>query len=680
VTTAGSSEIRRAGELRRHIRHHDRLYYVEASPEITDRVYDGLMAELVQLETDFPEVRDIDSPTQRVGGDVGGNFHKVRHEVAMLSLANVFSLDELEKWLAKVCDEETRFAVEPKLDGAALSLIYENGKLVQAVTRGDGEVGDDVTHNARTIRNVPLVLLHAGAHGSGGFRLEVRGEVVITATDFLAVNQERLTEGDEPLKNPRNGAAGALRQSNPAICQQRRLTFLAHGVAQYVLGHSRRNAPPATYGQQKNLLQALGLTTPPGSRYCMTGSEALEYVSELESKILTLGVETDGMVFKVDQLAQRTRLGCGSKFPHWAAAYKWDRYEAETVLKSFTYQVGKTGAVTPVAELEPVEISGTTISRASLFNADEMQRLGVRAGDTVIVEKAGKIIPHILRVDLTKRNPRSRPPRFPQFCPACGHGIVVSDTEVVRKCGNRNCPEVLKRALESYADRSRMDIAGMGPAVTDQLVSLGIVTKIADLYSVTAYQFATLEKVGETKAVSLVGAVAASKHQPIWRLLAGLNIPSIGRTLSRALMNHYGTIQAIYEMAPTHEAMAAAVDGLGEVAARDLYKWLLAGGLATLAELREAGVSMGEQVPAAPTEPQTLAGCSIVVTGTLEEYSRDSIKEAILGAGGKMGSGVSSNTSYLVAGAKAGSKLKKAEGLGVQVLSESEFTTLLEGT
>jgi DNA ligase (NAD+) len=679
VTTAGSSEIRRADELRRHIRHHDRLYYVEAKPEVSDRVYDGLMNELEQLEADFPEVRDIDSPTQRVGGVVGGDFYKVQHEVAMLSLANVFSLADLEKWLAKVCAAETRFAVEPKLDGAALSLVYEDGNLIQAITRGDGETGDDVTHNARTIRNVPLVLTHTGEFGAGGRLLEVRGEVVITADDFQTVNAERLTEGEEPLKNPRNGAAGALRQSDPAACQRRRLTFLAHGIAQYTPESSCKQVL-VSYGQQMNLLQAWGLTTAPGSSYYLTANEALAYVPQLESEIFTLGVETDGMVFKVDQLPQRTRLGHGSKFPHWAVAYKWDRYEAETVLKSFTYQVGKTGAVTPVAELEPVEISGTTVSRASLFNADEMKRLGVRAGDTVIVEKAGKIIPHILRVDLTKRNPRSRPPRFPQFCPACGHAIVVIETEVVRKCGNRNCPEVLKRALESYADRSRMDIAGMGPAVTDQLVEKGIVTKIADLYSVTADQFATLEKVGETKAVALVGAVFSSKHQPIWRLLAGLNIPSIGRTLSRTLMDHYGTIQAIYEAAPEHKAMAAAVDGLGEVAARDLYKWLRAGGLATLSELRDAGVNMGAQVPTATTEPQTLAGCSIVVTGTLEAYSRDGIKEAILSAGGKMGSSVSSNTSYLVAGAKAGSKLKKAEGLGVQVLSESEFTTLLQGT
>lgn len=680
ATTAPGSAKRRVDELRRAIEHHNRMYYVEAAPEIPDHAFDAMMQELADLERDYPSLQDEHSPTQRVGGGPIDGFEKVQHSQPMLSLSNVFSLEEVDAWASRLdIEPPVTFAVEPKLDGASLTVCYENGVLVDAVTRGDGKTGDRVLHNARVIRNLPLAHTAVTEHGVMVDRLEVRGEVVILRDDFQAVNAALVADGDDPLKNPRNGAAGALRQKDPAKCEARKLTFIAHGVAELHQSGSCRKHAIATYGQQVQLLRSLGFTTAPLGRYGMSLDEAFAYIEHLPQSIFTIGVETDGIVIKVERLDQQRDLGAGRKHPHWAAAYKWDRYEAETTLNAITYQVGKTGAVTPVAELEPVEIAGTTVSRASLFNYDEMQRVGVRVGDTVVVEKAGKIIPHILRVDLTKRDSRARAPRFPTKCPACKSDIVVKSDEVVRKCGNRNCPEVLKRTLEGFADRSRMDIVGMGPAITDQLVDRGYVTKLADLYAVTAEQFETLDKVGSRKAASLVAAVAASKEQPLWRLLAGLNIPMIGRTLSQVLEDHYRTAANIRGAAVAWAQMAEDVDGLGDAATQSLHVWLREGGGVTLDELAAVGCNMGSNDVAVDDTPQTLSGFRIVVTGTLSRFSREEAAAAISKAGGKVSGSVSKKTDFVVAGENAGSKLTKARQLGVLVLTEDEFVAKLEG-
>lgn len=651
-----------------------------AAPVVTDRTYDATFQKLKDLEAHYPGLRDEYSPTQRIGDHCVRGLPKVQHESPMLSIDNVFSLEQLRAWYETICktlDVKPRLTVEPKLDGAALSLVYENGKLITGATRGDGQVGDDVTHNARTIRNIPLQL-PTQPDDMEIDRLVVRGEVVITTADFRKVNAYRIAHDELPLRNPRNGAAGAIRQQDPQKCAQCRLTFIAHGIAS-LLATSGDGLFVESDRIQIELLHKLGFTTAPLSQYAIRFDDALSHIGRLTASLGELNIETDGIVLKVNVLSHRRQLGTGTRHPNWAIAYKWDRYEASTTLQNITYQVGKTGAITPVAELKPVEIAGTTVSRASLFNADEIERLDVRVGDTVVIEKAGKIIPHILRVDLSKRSPEAQPPQFPRQCPACQAELVRDG--VAWYCSRADkCPATLKQVIATFVSRSRMDIRGLGPAVISQLVDRGHVAELSDLYRLTPEILRSLDKVGQRKADAICQAIEASKQRPYWRLLAGLNIPFIGETLAREIAAVYPTMSSLIQAVNGYLSLEQTVEGVGQAASEAVWRYLMQeGGIEQIEQLALLGLNMGgdpgesEAVSAATP----LTGLTIVATGKFQNFSRESINDAIRGAGGKPGSSVSKNTDCVVAGENAGSKLEKAENLGISILDEAGFIALL---
>lgn len=672
MTAAVRKEIE---SLREQLERHNRLYYVEARPVIDDREYDQLMQRLQQLESENPEYDSPSSPSKKVGGEPLDRFEQFSHRVPMLSIDNAFTEQELIDWdagLQKTFEtDKLEYSIEYKIDGVALALIYENGQLVRGVTRGNGAVGDDITSNAKVVGGVPLRLETRKPPAS----LEVRGEVVILNEDFAAFQAAQLAKGDEPFKNPRNAAAGALKLLDSREACQRGLRFLAHGVG-YVDGIEWKD-----YLKFLKSIRSFGLPVTPDVRKAVGFDRLMEGVSEMMEGVATLPFEVDGIVVKLNNLAEREQLGVTSKSPRWVRAYKWVKYEAETKVNAISIQVGKTGTLTPVAELEPVEIDGTTVSRASLHNRDEIERLGIMQGDTVLVEKAGKIIPHVLRVNKAERKGSEVAFSFPTQCPQCETAVQQDEGGVYIRCPNPSCPAQLRETLVFFASRPAMDIDGLGEKLVGQLLDAGMVDGIPSLYSLHLKrdQLLQLERHGEKSIDRMLAGIEATKSQPLWRLLTGLNIRHVGQSNAQLLEAEFGTIDEI--CLQTTDQLNA-VDEIGPVIAESVQNYFSSEyGRSTIEELRNHGLNFGSAVERKPVADEQssghFTGKSVVVTGTLSTMSREEAKQKVRDAGGKAAGSVSKKTDYLLAGEKAGSKLTKAQDLGVAILTEEDFLKLL---
>jgi DNA ligase (NAD+) len=658
----------RAAELRRQIDHHNYLYYVEARPEISDKEFDRLLRELEDLETAHPELATPDSPTRRVGGQPIEGFKTVVHRIPMLSIDKAVTPAELREFDARVRKalgkEPVRYAVELKIDGVAVSLTYENGLLTVGATRGDGERGDDVTHNLQTVKGVPLRL-----HTDPPPKLfEARGEVYMSRADFARLNEQRKAAGEEPLVNPRNSTAGSLKLLDPKLCAQRRLRLFA-----YSLGVVQGGPEVKSHLEALDLLKRYGFPVNPHVKAFDSIEDVITYCQSWEEKRHDLDFDTDGLVIKVDDHAQRQRLGKTSKAPRWLTAYKFEAEQAVTRLRDVEITVGKDGMLVPTALLDPVTLSQTTVSRASLHNADQIEQKDIRIGDMVIVVKRGEIIPYVVRSLPELRKGGEQPYKFPTKCPGCG-----SPTE--RRKGKvfctkaKDCPAAIRKRVETFAGRDRMDIEGLGWALTTQLVDAGLVKSVTDLYRLTLDQLVNLERMGKKSAQNLLDGIAASKGRGLARVLAGLSIPLVGEAMAELLTREFPSIDEI--LAAPKERLAA-VKGFGPERAESIYRFFHSpDGEQLVRELRELGVKLTEDAKpkAAGTD---LTGKTFVVTGTLKNYERDEIEEVIKRLGGKATGSVSKKTDYVVAGEKAGSKLDKARALGVAVLSEEEFEKLV---
>lgn len=664
MSPAVADEIAR---LRERIRHYDVKYYVEAAPEISDLEYDKLMARLKALEAAHPELITPDSPTQRVGEEPVEGLTPVEHRTPMLSIENTYSIEDLRKYgerTAKLLPgEPIEWVVELKIDGVAVALLYENGLLVRGATRGNGRVGDDITHNIRTVGGVPLRL-----HGRDvPPLLEVRGEVYMTNSDLVVLNELQKKKGEPPFANTRNVTAGSIRLLDPRLCAERRLRFFCHGVG-YCEG-----LRATTHTEFLDAMRSFGLPATPMVACFETFSAAVEHCEQLIERLHELDFEIDGLVLKVNRYDQRERLGATSKAPRWTIAYKFEKYEATTRLNAIRVQVGKTGAITPVAELEPVEVAGTTVSRASLHNADEIERKDVREGDIVVVEKAGKIIPHIVRVEKHERKGPLKKFVFPTRCPECEAKLAKDEGGVYIRCPNPECPAQVKERIRYYASRNAMDIEGLGDKLVDQLVDQGLVRSYGDLYRLRLEQVMGLERMGRKSSESLLDGIEASKDRGLARLLNALAIRHVGARVAAVLAEQFRSMEAL-QAAGVEEL--SQVNEIGPVIARSVYDWLHSDfGTEIVADLRRIGVSVRQG--AARAAARTLEGKTLVVTGTLQRYTRDEIEEVIARHGGRAASSVSKKTDFVVAGAEAGSKLAKARELGVPVLSEEEFEEML---
>jgi DNA ligase (NAD+) len=662
----------RVAELRAEITEHNRLYYLEAAPTISDREYDALYRELADLEAAHPELAASDSPTQRVGGAPLAEFTQIRHQVPMLSLDNTYSEGEVGEFYRRVQKalphRDVPVIIEPKIDGVAVSLFYQHGALQYAATRGDGVMGDDITQNARTIRTIPPKL-----KGTAPEKLEVRGEVYLPNAGFARMNEARIEAGQAVFANPRNAAAGSLKQLDPAIVATRPLAFIAHSFG--LLEGAELRSQTEMYA----LLDACGLKRSERLWHARTEAEILAAIRELDSLRHSFPYATDGAVVKVDDFAQRARLGLTSKSPRWAMAYKYQAERADTRLTDIQVQVGRTGVLTPVAQLEPVTVSGTRVARATLHNAEEIARKDIRIGDIVTIEKAGEIIPAVVAVRTDLRTGREQVFVMPPRCPSCGAEVVQDPEGVAIRCQNLACPAQVKRRLQHFASRGAMDIEGLGEAMVEQLVGHGLVRTVPEIYALTVEQLLTLERMGEKSAANLLAGIGASKAQPVWRLIHGLGILHVGATGARALAAHFGTLDKL---------QAAALDeirrvpDIGEVVGLSVFEFVQSPANAeSLDKLRAAGLNFGERDPAsarADAGGSPIAGSRWVITGTLSQ-AREEITELILEKGGKVSGSLSNKTNFLLAGEEAGSKLEKARTLGVKVVDEPEFRRMLEG-
>ncbi len=683
----------RLDELRRQIRSHEERYYVLADPVIADAEFDRLVDELAALEAEHPELVTPDSPTQRVAGRPTDAFPTVEHVEPMLSLDNSYSVEELRAFderLRKGLGTEARvdYVAELKIDGLGIALTYVDRQLVRGVTRGDGVRGEDVTPNVRTIRAIPLRL----ADDAPEERIEVRGEIYLPRAAFERVNRER-DERDEPLfANPRNAAAGAMRQLDPRLVAARGLSAF---VYQLVDGAA---TGPRRWTSHREVLDAMrrwGLPVEPHTTPCRGVDEVVAFCDAWAERRHALGFDTDGVVIKLDDLAARERLGATSKFPRWALAFKFPAQQATTRLRAIELQVGRTGAVTPVAVLEPVLLAGSTISLATLHNDQEIARKDIRVGDVVLVEKGGDVIPKIVKpiVDERPEGPDApRPFVMPDTCPSCGGHLARPEDEVVWRCENTSCPARLRRSLQHFASRRAMDIEGLGEAIVDVLIEEGLVHDFADLYGLSGAALAELvvaprdarsararpRKLGKV-GLNLAAQIDRSRQNDLWRLVHGLGIRHVGERGAQALAAHFGEMASIMDAA--HEALVE-VDDVGPVVAASIRRFFEAPENRRLVErLREAGVDMGRPVERRATDaaPGPLAGQTFVLTGTLASMTREQAQDAIVARGGKVASSVSGKTSCVVAGRDAGSKLEKAKALGVRVVDEAEFTTRIIG-
>ncbi|MYA31691.1 MAG: NAD-dependent DNA ligase LigA [Gammaproteobacteria bacterium] len=669
-----ASKEERAEWLRAEIHRHNRLYHEQDDPEIPDSDYDALYRELHELEEAHPDLVTPDSPTQSVGSRPSEAFAPVEHGARMLSLENVFDGEELEEFdrrLAGLLDEEAerRYSAEPKLDGVALSLLYESGRLVRAATRGDGRVGENVTHTARTIASVPDRL----TGGDVPERIEVRGEVFMPLSGFEAYNRKAEQEGEKALVNPRNAAAGALRQKDPGEAARRSLDFFAHGVGRAV------DVPAVA--RQSELLEAMaswGLKVCPETESVIGASGCLAYYERIAALRESFDYALDGVVYKLERFDLRDQAGASSHAPRWAVAQKFPAEEKLTSVRAIEYQVGRTGALTPVARLEPVFVGGATVSNATLHNYGELLRKDVRAGDTVVVRRAGDVIPEVVRSLPDRRQGDPPVPPLPGRCPECSSEVVRPEDEAVARCtGGLICPAQRRQALMHFASRGAMDIEGLGEVLVGQLVDRGMAKNPADLYALSREQLNELERMADKSSANLLGAIEDSKSTTLARFLFALGIRDVGRVTAASLARHFGSLEALRN---ADEEALQEVPDVGEIVARRVSEFFRHGdNLRVIAELKRHGVQWpeAEAAPAASAGP--LRGKTLVLTGTLAGMTRDEARERIVGAGGRVTASVSKKTDYLVAGANPGSKRDKAEKLGVEVLDEEKLLGLLQG-
>ncbi|HEX4781688.1 MAG TPA: NAD-dependent DNA ligase LigA [Usitatibacter sp.] len=658
----------KAEKLRRAIERHNRLYYNEASPEITDAEYDRLFQELVRLETEHPELATPDTPTQRVGSRPSEGFEAVEHRVPMLSLANAFDEEDVAAFDRRCREglgvDEVEYSAELKFDGLAVTLTYEEGLFVQGATRGDGSTGEDVTANLRTVRSIPLRL-----EGRRYPKLiEVRGEVLMMRKDFEAMNRRLAAASEKTYVNPRNSAAGALRQLDPRLTAQRRLSFFAYG-----LGATGGFDVPVTHAQLLDSLAKLGFPVAEDRRTVKGVAGLLKFYEAIGAKRPRLAYDIDGVVYKVNRVADQVKLGYVSRAPRWAIAHKFPAEEATTELLGIDLQVGRTGAITPVARLAPVFVGGTTIVNATLHNEDEVRRKDVWKGDIVVVRRAGDVIPEVARV--AKKGPRNEPFKLPTKCPACGSAVVRSEDEAVARCtGGLFCPAQRKQALLHFASRRAMDIEGLGEKLVDQLVEASLVRTPADLYKLGLSQLAELERMAEKSATNVVAAIEKSKDATLGRFIYALGIRNVGEVTAKDLARHFGNIDA-FVAASVEDLME--VPDVGPIVAESIAKFMSQPHNREVIAQLDSSLRLKRSVPTRPAKDGPFAGKIVVLTGTLSAMTRDDAKDRIESGGGKVTGSVSKKTDYVVAGEEAGSKLDRARELGLKVLDEKQFLKLL---
>lgn len=665
----------RIDRLRKELNRHNYLYYVEARPEIPDREYDRFYDELKQLEEQYPALIVPDSPTRRVGGEPLRQFKSVQHLKPMMSLENTYSFDEIREFDGRVRkllpDEPIAYVLEPKVDGCSISLRYEHGRLVLGCTRGDGTTGDDITENIRTIRAIPLRISESVFIPAF---IEIRGEAYMPVEGFRKLNADRVAAGEEPFANPRNATAGSLKQLDSRTVAKRPLAAVFYGIS------ALEGMPfPATQEQVLELLKTLGFPTPARCWICQDIEEVIRRSRELEELEASLAYGIDGAVIKVNDLSQWPRLGATAKAPRFAIAYKYSHEQAQTLLRAITIQVGRTGTLTPVAELEPVLLAGSTIARATLHNEEEIRRKDIRIGDTVVIEKAGEVIPAVISVNRGNRPAQSKPfdllAHLSGRCPACG-GPISRDPEFVAwRCDNMACSAQIKRTIEHYAGRQGMDIEGLGEVLVNQLVDQHLVRDVSDLYALTVEQVAGLERMAEKSATNVILAIAESRGRDLWRLVYSLGIRHVGAGAARKLASHFQMLDAL--MTATMDELQRVPD-VGPVMGASLVDFFAnARNREVLAKLKAAGVNVANLAGPPDTAGGPFLGKTVVITGSLQRLSRESAQEQLRKRGAKVTDSVSKKTHYLIVGEEAGSKLVKARTLGVTILSEAEFEALL---
>ena len=662
---APASVRRRAEELAEEIRRHERLYYVESRPEITDAEFDRLMRELAELESAHPDLASADSPSRRVGGEPAKGLATITHAEPMLSLENAYSGEEAEAWLARAARvlgrPPERFVAELKIDGLSISLRYERGTLVRGATRGDGVRGEDVTENVRTIRSIPLKI-------SEETPLEIRGEVFYSKRAFERVNAEREAEGEPLFANPRNAAAGTMRLLDSRITARRRLDAWLYAIVE---------ATPMPDSQAAALerLRSLGFQVNPHWRRCEGFGEVRQFVEQWPEKRHELDFETDGVVIKVDDRATQAQLGATAKSPRWALAYKYPAEEATTVVREIGVNVGRTGTLTPVAHFDPVALAGTTVKRATLHNYEDLARKDVRVGDTVVVEKGGDVIPKVVRVLLEKRPKGARPFAMPKTCPVCGDPVVREEGEVATRCVNPACPAVVREALRHFCGRRAMNIEGLGEKLVDQLVTAGLLSDVASIYDLQISNLVALERWGEKSAANLLAEIEKSRSNDLSRLLFGLGIRHVGEKAARTLSGHFGSLDAV---AAASEAELQAVEEVGPNTASAIVAYFSHPRSKELVEkLRRHGVNF-EGVRKARPASGALAGQTVVITGTLEGITREEAAARLEAAGARVSGTISKKTGLVIVGESAGSKLEKAKALGIRTVTWEQMQGILE--
>lgn len=667
-----AADLAEAERLRKEIRHNEYLYYVLDAPEITDAEYDRMMVRLREIEAEYPDSVPADSPTQRVGGRASSQFTEVRHLEPLLSLGNVFSAEELRAFDERVKGglpdgSRVEYVMEPKIDGLACSLIYENGRLVRAATRGDGTVGENVTANVRTIRSIPLVL-KAPEGETLPELLDVRGEVYMPRHAFMQLNEQRAERGESEFANPRNAAAGSLRQLDPQVTASRSLSFFAY----YLVGEGAREK----HSESLAALARYGFKVSENYKVVENIDAAIKYIADFNELRQGLAYDTDGAVIKVNDVYQQRILGATGKDPRWATAYKYPPEQAETTLEDIDWRVGRTGVLTPTAVLTPVKLSGSVVSRATLHNEDFIRSKDIRIGDRVLINKAGEIIPEVLRVVTEKRTGAEKEVEIPTKCPDCGWSVERKGAEAAIRCTNPHCPALGREGLIHFVSREAMNIEGCGPSVINALLDAGLVRDAADLYSLKKEDVLKLERMGERSADKLLAAIAASKANELDKLLFALGIRHVGAKVARTLAVEFGSMEALL----TAEAdQLAAIRDIGAVIAESVVTWLSVPTNRDLLErLAAAGLTMTFTAPAS-SEDNPFFGKTLVFTGTMPTLGRAEAKTMAQDVGAKVSGSVSKKTDYVIAGAEAGSKLEKAQALGVTVLDEAEFLKMLKG-
>ncbi|MBD2500108.1 NAD-dependent DNA ligase LigA [Anabaena azotica] len=671
-------EIKRAEELRQLLQQASYAYYVLDAPMMEDAVYDQLYRELQQLETEYPELITPDSPTQRVGERPATQFHSVRHNIPLYSLENAFNVEELQnwdqRWRRQVAKTEAEYVAELKIDGSAIALTYQDGILVRGATRGDGVMGEDITQNVRTIRSIPLRLNFDGIETIE--KVEVRGEAFLPLDVFKQINEERQKAGEQLFANPRNAAAGTLRQLDSRIVAKRRLDFFAYTL--HIPGMDDASIAN-TQWEALELLQKMGFRVNPNHKLCASLADVADYYKYWDTERLNLPYMTDGVVVKLNSFKLQEQLGFTQKFPRWAVALKYPAEEAPTRVENIAVNVGRTGALTPLAEMRPVQLAGTTVSRATLHNSDRIAQLDIRIGDTVIVRKAGEIIPEVVRVLKELRPADTQPFIMPSHCPVCGQPVVRETGEAVTRCVNASCQAILKGSIEHWVSRDALDVKGVGEKLVHQLVDKGLVHSVADLYDLTTEQLFALERMGKKSAEKLIEAIAQSKNQPWSRVLYGLGIRHIGSVNAQLLTEKYRTVE---QLSTAKQSEIAGIYGIGAEIAQSVYQWFQIDANQTLIKrLQGAGLKFANTAEITDVNHANLklVGKTFVITGTLPTLKRDEAKALIQKAGGKVTDSVSKKTDYLVVGEDAGSKLEKAQALGVAQLTEAQLLDLLQG-